>query len=78
MEHTQISIKQRVKTCRNEIKKLGVKAARFYFVLKYPEYNSQNRLDNLWFGKIEDEDFTIKLEAFTEFKKVQFKTPKNK
>jgi hypothetical protein len=77
------NLKKRVKACRNQMKEL--KALRFYFVLKYPQYapkNSEdteaiNRLDNLWYGKVLDEEFTEKLEAFTKFKLTQYKINKN-
>lgn len=75
------TLDKRVETCRDKLNTLGVKSARFYFALKYPEYRpkdkkdiqAKNRIDNLWYGKITDEDFTKKLEAFTTFKEVQFK-----
>jgi len=64
-------LKKRVMDCRSELAEIGVKSARYYFSLKYPEFNN-DKLDNLWYCKIEDQDFTEKLESFTTFKRVEF------
>ena len=68
----------RVLKAKGELNKLGVKMPRYYFCLKYPEYKAidskllkdNHKLDNLWYGKITDEDFTVKLEAFVKYKSV--------
>jgi hypothetical protein len=68
------NLKRRVLDCRSILQKLGVKMPRHFFTLKYPEYNSdEDKLNNLWYGKIENDDFTNKLESFTKFKEVQYK-----
>ena len=64
---------KRVHASRSKLAYLGVKSARYYFCLKYTEYkDDQNRLDNLWYAKITEVEFTKKLEAFTTFKEVEF------
>jgi len=74
---TELSLKERVKVCRDKLKELGVRNARYYFAKKYPEYakddKAKTRLDNLFFCKISDEQFTKDLEAFTSYKEVEFK-----
>lgn len=78
--NTEKALKLRVSKCRSKLQEIGVKSARHYFSLKYTEYQKINtanassnwRLDNLWYGKIADEPFTEKLEAFTTYKEVEF------
>jgi hypothetical protein len=66
-------LKIRVLTCRSKLEKIGVKMPRHFFCKKYPEFiNDENRLNNLWYAKISNKDFTTKLEAFTTFKEVEF------
>ena len=72
MEKTDDTLKKRVKKCKGKLNELGVKSARHYFVRKYPKYNEKNRpmrLDNLWYGKVLDKEFTIKLESFVKYQK---------
>lgn len=67
-------LKKRVEASRSELKLLQVKSPRFHFANKYPKYSgkeNEDRLNNLWYGRAFDEDFTTELEAFVEFKKVQ-------
>ena len=71
-------LKTRVEQCREKLNKLEIKSARHYFIRKYPEYTPKNksdeyRIENLWFGKSTDEDFTKKLESFTKYKELEFK-----
>lgn len=71
-------LRERVGKCREKLSELGVKSARFYFTRKFPEYQekddiSKNRIENLWFGKSTDLDFTKKLESFTKYKEIEFK-----
>lgn len=73
-----IDLRNRVEKCRDRLSELKIKSARFYFAKKYPEYEpkddtDQYRLENLWFGKSTDLDFTKKLESFTKYKEVEFK-----
>ena len=63
---------KRVKKCRDELKELGLPSPRYFFALKYKEYNNENRLNNLYYGKIADADFTVKLEAFTRYKITEY------
>jgi hypothetical protein len=68
------NLNSRVLDCRIRLRSMGVKMPRHFFTLKYPEYRGDDdKLNNLWYGKIDDDDFTSKLESFTEFKKVQYK-----
>lgn len=62
----------RVMKCRDDLAEIGVKSARYYFNRKYPEYRD-DKLNNLWYCKIADKDFTKKLESFTRYKKTEFK-----
>lgn len=65
-------LKDRVKESRKTLTKIGVKMPRYYFALKYPEYSKQeDRLNNLFYGKIQDQKFTEELESFVEYKKVE-------
>ena len=70
-------LKRRVMTCKGKLQEIGVKSALHYFCLKYPIYkdekkkdNISERLRNLWYCKISDEQFVNDLEAFTVFKEV--------
>lgn len=64
------SLIKRVDACRKKLKDLQIKSPQHFFSLLNPEYSRKglknfNRLDNLYYSKIEDEDFTDKLEIFT-------------
>lgn len=66
-------LKQRVEDSRLELDKIGVKMARYYFALKYPYYSDkEDRLNNLFYGKVEDLKFTEELESFVNYKKQEF------
>jgi hypothetical protein len=68
-------LKLRVLQARSDLQEIGAdKRAQHYFCLKYPEYkpvteSDYHRLRNLWYGKVAEEDFTKKLEAFVTFQK---------
>ena len=65
---------RRVLKCRKRLKLAGIKMPRHFFSLKYPEYkDDQDKLNNLWYGKVENDEFTKKLESFTTFKEIQYK-----
>jgi hypothetical protein len=71
--------KLRVKQIRSQLKEIGVRNAMYYFAVKFPEYRWDdrespefNRIDNLWYGKIIDKDFLVKLESFLKYKQVEF------
>ena len=61
----------RVMKSRSKLAEIGVKSARYYFNRKFPEYRD-DKLNNLWYCKITDEDFTKKLESFTKYKQTEF------
>lgn len=64
-------LKRRVLACRGKLEAIGVKMPRHFFCRKYPEFkDDEDRLNNLWYVKIADKDFTDKLAAFTTFKEV--------
>lgn len=73
-------LKNRVLESRKELKKLNVFKPIDKFARKFPSYvngidkkekeKSINRLRNLFYCKVFDEDFTAHLESFVEFKKV--------
>ena len=66
-------LKRRVMICKSKLQHIGVIAPKQYFCLKYSTYKDDiNRLDNLWYCKISDEQFVKDLEAFTTFKEVEF------
>ena len=69
-------LKLRVLKCRSDLKKIGVKKQMDKFALKYPEFYKDKkaikRLNNLWYNKITDENFTKKLELFVEYKKSEY------
>ena len=83
MTDRNTKLKKRVEAVRKELDDLGFKDQRNDFSLKYKEYVSnsslkektskKNRLTNLWYCKVFDESFTIKLEAFLTFKKTHYK-----
>mgnify|MGYP003633727302 CR=1 FL=1 len=71
--------KLKVQQNRSQLREIGVKNAMYYFAIKYPKYSwkkkgdkDYNRIDNLWHGKIIDEDFLTKMNAFVHFKEVEF------
>ena len=71
-------LKDRVYKCRETLAKLGVKKGLDEFCKKYPELipkvndiKAIQRLQNLWYGKLADTNFTIKLEAFVVFKEAE-------
>lgn len=77
MAKQELSLSKRVKICREKLRELEIKNPKHFFALKYREYTPKNekdynKLDNLFYGKIEDKNFTIKLESFVEFMKIQF------
>jgi hypothetical protein len=73
MSEINEDLKSRVATCRSTLIEIGVKKGIDEFGRKYPEFLSDlNRLHNLWYSKISDKDFTIKIESFVEFKKNEF------
>lgn len=78
---TKQKLAQRVENCREQLKTMEIKNPKHFFCLKYPEYKpkddsdkeSFNKIDNLYYGKITDEDFTVKLESFVTFNKTHYK-----
>lgn len=67
------NLKQRVNKAKSDLVKIGiVKSPRYYFCLKYPEFQEGEELDNLWYARKADEKFTICLEAFVTFKQNQY------
>ncbi len=68
------ALKLRVATAMGQLKHIGAfKSAKYYFAQKYPQFSQDDdRLNNLWYGRSTDEDFTTCLEAFVTFKKVEF------
>ena len=70
------ALRERVKKSIKDLEDIGItKSPKYYFSLKYPEYNDladPNYLNNLWYGRSTSEDFTRKLEAFVIFKSVQY------
>ena len=67
---TRKNLKSRVDSCRKKLKKLEIKSPQHFFSLINKEYRptdekSYNRLDNLYYSKTQDADFTDKLEIFT-------------
>lgn len=83
MNERNKKLKQRVLSCKKILDGLNIKNARVDFAKKYPKYYSSNiltdtsdlkdRLNNLWYCKVFDEDFTKNLESFTKFKQTQYK-----
>lgn len=75
------TLKERVEQCRKDLKELEIKNPKHYFCLKFPEYKPKgkddteaiNKIDNLFYGKIQDETFTQKLESFVQFNRVHYK-----
>ncbi len=66
-------LKRRVLACRGKLDAIGVKMPRHFFCKKYPEFkDDEDRLNNLWYIKTSNQDFTTKLESFTTFKEVEF------
>lgn len=77
MENTNYLLK--VAQNRAELKRIGVRIPKYYFARKFPEYNvpdtnspEYHRLDNLWYGKIEDDDFLNKMNVFVRCKQNEF------
>ena len=68
------ALKLRVATAMGELKYMGaIKSAKYYFAQKYPQYSQDDdRLNNLWYSKSTDENFTKCLEAFVTYKKTEF------
>lgn len=59
----------RVEKCRAKLINLGIKKVLDCFVRKYPEYqNEPHKTNHLFYGNSTDEEFTQKLEAFTNYK----------
>ena len=83
MKDRNKKLKLRVEKVRNTFKSLGFNDQKKEFVMKYPEFVShknkeeesskRERLNNLWYCRVFDEDFTKKLEAFVLFKETQYK-----
>ena len=72
-----LTLKERVLKAREELKEIGVKMPRYYFTLKFPKYsNEPDRLDNLYYVKIEEEQFTKELESFVQYKKTELNNNK--
>lgn len=81
MKERNKKLKSRVENARKKLDKLDIPNLRNKFKKKYPEYYGgktqeeidakENRLNNLWYCKAFDEDFTRKLEAFLEYLKAQ-------
>ena len=76
---TKTDYRLKVKIIRGKLKLIGVRLPMYYFAIKYPMYmwdnirdTKWNRIDTLWHGKIIDEDFLLKMEAFLKYKKVEF------
>ena len=69
-------LKRRVLSCRSSLIAIGVKRPMDKFAIKFPEFAKNERqitrLNNLWYNKITDDDFTKKLELFVEFKKNEY------
>ena len=66
-------LEYKVLKLKSKLKEIGVSQAKYYFSLKYPEYlKDSEELDNLWYGKISNEEFTEKLEAFVIYKQEEF------
>lgn len=72
-------LKMKVLICKGKLQHIGVKSALHYFCLKYPKYkdekkrdNISERLRNLWYCRISDEQFVKDIEAFTVYKEVEF------
>jgi hypothetical protein len=69
-------LREKVSSSLKKLKDLKIKNARWDFIRKYPEYGKEEdvyRLENLWYGKSTDEDFTTKLESFVKYKETEFK-----
>jgi len=67
------ALRLRVEKAKAKLMEYGaIKNGQKNFALKYPEYlKEKDWLQNLWYGRSTSEEFTIKLEAFAEFKKVE-------
>lgn len=78
-KETRRKLSLRVKKCRSELTRVGVKNQIKDFCIKYPEYidtekeNQFDRVSNLFYGKSVNIDFTTKIEAFTEYKINEYK-----
>ena len=83
MKDRNKKLKLRVEKARERLDALNIKSQKHDFGLKYQEYLSdkdvhdrsskRERLNNLWYCRVFDEDFTKKLEAFVLFKETQYK-----
>lgn len=74
MKKINKNLKKRVEKVKEELKSLGFTNSKNDFSRKYSEYLTDTiRLDNLWYCKVADEEFTSKLESFLTFKKTQYK-----
>ena len=70
-------LKLRVEKAKSRLIAVGAhKNAMHYFSLKYPKYatskETKDRLTNLWYTKISDEQFTKEIESFATYKEVEF------
>jgi len=67
------ALRLRVEQAKSKLTKYGaIKNGQKNFAIKYSEYLKEKAwLSNLWYGRSTSEEFTIKLEAFAEFKKVE-------
>ena len=73
MKEDSKSLKKRVEKVKSKLSSLGFKNSKNDFNVKYPEFNDEERLNNLWYCKVSDKEFTIKLEAFLTFKETYYK-----
>ncbi|WP_439132387.1 hypothetical protein [Polaribacter sp.] len=77
MKERNKKLKKRVEFVKKELDSLQIKNPKHFFGLKNPEYLGDNhkeeRLKNLWYCRVFDEDFTKKMESFLTFKKTQYK-----
>lgn len=69
-------MEEETKHIREELKELGLRHVKYLFTLKFPEYawgefkdNNYTKLDNLWFGKVKDDEFLTKMKAFLRYAK---------
>lgn len=71
-------LKNRVNEARIKMERDGIKSALYMFCVKYPEYkdkkgNPSDRVKNLWYCKISDIEFTVKIEAFATYMETYLK-----